>query len=98
MAEEKTTTYSCDGCNLVVDESGQNSEVVIDRNTDGVWSRFHIRIILQTGVHNQSSEHPSDLCQDCAVKLLRQAAKAILSGLDVNHESVVEKEANWQRP
>jgi hypothetical protein len=79
MAKREEIVYTCDRCKTEL--GGPRAiNLVTSLSESLAWSRLHVNIKLMSGVHNDSSFEPADLCRECAIALLSDAVNRVKKG------------------
>ena len=71
---------SCDNCGKKLKTCNNHLNIVTSKSESCVWRRIHVKIENVSGVNNNAETRNADLCQKCAVQLLKDAIKRIESG------------------
>jgi hypothetical protein len=73
--------YYCDLCSKELKTSSNELMIVTVKSDSNIgWERFRVTVERHHGSHNVGKHDPAELCQACALKLLRDAAKRVESG------------------
>lgn len=78
--KKQITAYVCDKCEKKLKGWKNELDICTDLRKDNPWSRLHIKIIHSHGVHNNATNEPADLCQDCVITLLNDALNRVKKG------------------
>lgn len=80
MAKLETTEYFCDNCDKKLRTHSNSLAIVTSKIESLCWRRLKVEIKLRHGVNNNVTEDNADLCQACAVALLKDAMERVIAG------------------
>lgn len=80
MTSIKETKYYCDKCNETLNSYRNSLNIRTSLSEKSYWKRLHIVIKHISGVHNDSETRDAELCKKCAIELLKDAIKRVISG------------------
>lgn len=73
--------YSCDRCERTLDGFANELTIVTSLSEANLgWSRLRVTVLRHSGMHNDASLKPADLCQKCAIFLLEDALERVRQG------------------
>lgn len=82
MASHTQTEYSCDRCGKSLSTYSNDLDICtsLQEGTTSYWARLHVKIEHHSGMNNNGSHRPADLCKTCTELLLRDAARRVHEG------------------
>jgi len=95
MSKHTEEVYSCDLCSKKLD-GHKSLNIVTEIRDDTYWERLHLRVINQSGVHNDSDDREADLCKKCAVRLLTDALKRVKAGERATAGTESSNQEGWK--
>jgi hypothetical protein len=79
--KSSTTHYYCDNCDVELPTHTNEVCIVTSKSEQSIgWSRLRVKIEHRHGSHNDAKSEPSELCQNCAYLLLKDAAERVKAG------------------
>lgn len=88
--------YNCDKCGKELPGHRNSLNIVTSMCEDSYgWARLHVRIKLRSGIHNDASTTDADLCQQCAIALLKDALNRVRMGERATKGAEDSNEGKW---
>lgn len=89
-------THNCDKCGGDLPTSKNSLDIVTSvTEGSGAWARLHVKIMLHHGINNSSRTEDADLCQRCAIELLKDALQRVRMGERSTAGTENSLQGNW---
>lgn len=98
MGSSTETKYYCDKCHKDLKGYGGHHVNIRTRTLEmtSLWQQLHVQIFYAHGNNNDGDKKEADLCQRCAIEILKDALERVQAGERVTKGVQDSKQLDWE--